>query len=79
MPTITLNGAPRVVSGDTTIIDLVSQTAARPLASDGRPLDGGGLGMAVAVDAAVVPRSRWSRTPVLEGQTIEIITAVQGG
>jgi sulfur carrier protein len=33
----------------------------------------------VAVDAAVVPRSRWRRTPVAEGQSIEIITAVQGG
>ncbi|MFC6258943.1 MoaD/ThiS family protein [Kocuria oceani] len=31
------------------------------------------------MDAAVVPRSRWGRTPVAEGQAVEIITAVQGG
>lgn len=79
MSAITLNGSPQVVSGDTTIVDLVAHTTARPLGADGRPLDGSRLGMAVAVDAVVVPRSRWHRTPVVEGQNIEIITAVQGG
>jgi sulfur carrier protein len=79
MSAITLNGTPRAVPEDTTIVDLVADIAARPLGPDGRPLDGGRLGMAVAVNAVVVPRSRWHRTPVVEGQIIEIITAVQGG
>jgi len=79
MSAITLNGAPRVVPEDTTVVDLVAETVGRPLGPDGRPVDGGRLGAAVAVDAAVVPRSRWGRTPVAEGQSIEIITAVQGG
>ncbi|GAA1131102.1 sulfur carrier protein ThiS [Citricoccus alkalitolerans] len=79
MSGITLNGAPHAVPEGTTIVDLVAEAVGRPLGPDGNMLDGGRLGMAVAVDAAVVPRSRWHRTPVVEGQSIEIITAVQGG
>lgn len=79
MTTITLNGRPHDVAGDATVVDLVAETVGRPLGPDGAPLDGGRLGVAVAVDAAVVPRSRWHRTPVAPGQAIEIITAVQGG
>jgi sulfur carrier protein len=36
-------------------------------------------GVAVAVDGEVVPLSRWSTTPLAEGQTIEVLRAVQGG
>lgn len=36
-------------------------------------------GVAVAVNNAVVPRAKWSQTPLGEGDTIEIIYAVQGG
>jgi sulfur carrier protein len=36
-------------------------------------------GVAVAVDGEVVPRSEWERTPVREGQRIEVVAAVQGG
>ena len=36
-------------------------------------------GVAVAVDGEVVPRSAWHRTPLREGQQIEVVTAVQGG
>lgn len=35
-------------------------------------------GVAVAVDGDVVPRSDWDRT-LEPGQTIDILTAVQGG
>ncbi len=79
MSAITLNGDPHAVPKDATIIDLVAEAVGRPLGPDGHPLDGDRLGIAVAVDASVVPRSRWHRTPVVEGQSIEIITAVQGG
>ena len=79
MPAITLNGTPQAVPEDTTIVDLVGEAIGRALGPDGHPLDGGRLGMAVAVDAVVLPRSRWHRTPVVEGQGIELITAVQGG
>ena len=37
-----------------------------------------GAGVAVAVDGDVVPRSDWDRE-LVEGQNIDILTAVQGG
>jgi sulfur carrier protein len=37
-----------------------------------------GKGIAVAVDAAVVPRSRWDEA-LTEGAKVEVVTAVQGG
>jgi len=36
-------------------------------------------GVAVAVDGAVVPRSRWSETRLAEGAQILVIRAAQGG
>ena len=38
-----------------------------------------GRGVAVAVDAEVVPRGRWSDTPLHEGAKVEVVHAVQGG
>ncbi|UMB68999.1 sulfur carrier protein ThiS [Mycobacterium paraterrae] len=35
-------------------------------------------GIAVAVDQAVLPRSRWATT-LSDGADIEVVTAVQGG
>lgn len=35
-------------------------------------------GVAVAIDGAVVPRSQWSRE-IQNGDTVDILTAVQGG
>ena len=35
-------------------------------------------GIAIAVDATVVPRSQWEQ-PLVEGSVIDILTAVQGG
>lgn len=79
MPTISFNGTVRSVPPETTVIDLVAGATRRSLAVNGTPHDGGRLGVAVAVDAVVVPRSLWSRTPVAEGQNVEIVTAIQGG
>ena len=42
-------------------------------------LPGEGRGIAVAVDAEVVPRGRWPETPLHEGARVEIVQAVQGG
>ena len=36
-------------------------------------------GVAVALDGAVVPRSRWASTEVPEGARGDALTAVQGG
>jgi len=36
-------------------------------------------GLAVAVDAEVVPRSEWDATALAEGQKVEVLAAIQGG
>jgi sulfur carrier protein len=36
-------------------------------------------GVAVAIDGAVVPRSRWDQTTPQVGATVDIVGAVQGG
>lgn len=77
--TISLNGRDHEVAPGATLIDAVAQTTGRALAADGTPHDGERLGVAAAIDAVVVPRSRWSATPLEAGQTVEIITAMQGG
>ncbi len=38
-----------------------------------------GRGVAVALDGEVVPRSAWERTPLREGQAVEVLAAIQGG
>lgn len=49
-------------------------TVAALLASMGYPE----RGIAVAVDQAVLPRSRWATT-LSDGARLEVVTAVQGG
>jgi thiazole synthase len=39
----------------------------------------GGRGIAVALDGEVIPRSEWERTPLREGQAVEVLAAIQGG
>jgi thiazole synthase len=36
-------------------------------------------GVAVAIDGEVVPRSEWDRTPLSDGQKVEVLAAIQGG
>jgi sulfur carrier protein len=36
-------------------------------------------GLAVAVDAQVVPRSQWERHRLQEGDRVEVLAAIQGG
>ncbi|WP_109509240.1 sulfur carrier protein ThiS [Nocardioides speluncae] len=62
--TILLNGEPVAVAPDTTVADL---------------LDADPRGCAVAVNGEVVPRERHAATPVADGDTVEIVRAVQGG
>jgi sulfur carrier protein len=39
----------------------------------------GGRGVAVAVDAEVVPRGEWERHALDEGDHVEVLRAIQGG
>jgi sulfur carrier protein len=41
--------------------------------------DSGRRGVAVAVDGEVVPRSGWDEARLAEGQTVEVVEAIQGG
>ncbi|WP_022886890.1 sulfur carrier protein ThiS [Glaciibacter superstes] len=79
LPDITLNGAARAHRPGETVTDLVGEATGRRIAPDGQAADGKRLGVAVALNAAVVPRSQWSTTALNPGDDIEIITAVQGG
>jgi sulfur carrier protein len=67
---ITLNGEPRELAGDEPrVVDVLAVLA----------LDREARGVAVAVDGAVVPRSRWTETPLAAGMRVEVLTAAQGG
>ena len=67
---VLVNGAPREVPDGTTVAGLVREVNGG--AGDGR-------GVAVAVDAEVVPRSAWDRVELADGQRIEVVGAIQGG
>jgi sulfur carrier protein len=66
---IEVNGAPSGVAAGTTVADLL-------IALD---VPEGARGIAVAVDAEVVPRADWPAFALADGARVEILTAVQGG
>ena len=75
---ITVNGAQSATAA-ADLLHLVAELTGRELAPTGQPLDGSRLGVAVAVNAAVVPRSQWAGRALTEGDDVELVTAVQGG
>ena len=48
-------------------------------AVDTLDLPAAGRGVAVAVDAEVVPRTEWERHELREGARVEVLRAIQGG
>jgi thiamine biosynthesis protein ThiS len=66
MITIRLNGEP-YTTGAITVATLL------------RELDSPPRGVAVAVNGHVVPRATHEATPLHEGDSVEVIRAVQGG
>jgi len=76
---ITLNGNSRAVGAKATVTTLVSQVTGRALASNGHAADGQRLGVAIARNSELVPRSHWHSTALAEGDEIELLTAIQGG
>jgi sulfur carrier protein len=48
-------------------------------ALDALDLPGAGRGVAVAVDAEVVPRGQWEAKQLHDGARIEVLRAIQGG
>ena len=69
MPHIHVNGERREVPDGLTVRTL--------LAHVGRDPDQ--TGMAVALADRVIRRAEWDETPVGEGDSVEIVTAAQGG
>jgi sulfur carrier protein len=65
-----VNGETRDLPDAITIAQLVAREA--PGLESGR-------GVAVAVDAEVIPRSEWHDTTLEPGQTVEVLAAMQGG
>ena len=66
---ILVNGKPTDLSADLTVAALLATLDVPP---EGR-------GVAVAVDAEVVPRTEWSDRVVQDGAHVEVVTAIQGG
>ena len=66
---VVVNGKAAELPEDATVASLV-ETLQLPAA---------GRGVAVAVDAEVVPRGAWDRTALAEGARVEVVHAVQGG
>lgn len=68
--TLTVNGAERSdVPAGTTVAGLL----------DLLDLPQRDRGVAVAVDAEVVPKSAWAITVLTDGDEVEVLVAVQGG
>ena len=64
---LTINGDAEEWADGLTLAELVAQR----MRSD--------RGVAAAVDGAVAPRSAWADVVLHDGQTVELLTAVQGG
>jgi sulfur carrier protein len=66
---VVLNGAEAELSAGTTVASAL-ESLNLPVAA---------RGVAVAVDAEVVPRGQWAGTELHEGARVEILRAIQGG
>jgi sulfur carrier protein len=67
--TVTVNGEPHELTPGTTVAQLLDQL----------DVPAGRRGVAVAVDAEVVPRTEWDTTEVPDGARVEVLVAIQGG
>jgi sulfur carrier protein len=67
---VLVNGEARELPDAFTVAELVAKEA---------PDLQGGRGVAVAVDAQVIPRSEWAATTLEAGQSVELLAAMQGG
>ncbi|HLM50884.1 MAG TPA: sulfur carrier protein ThiS [Solirubrobacteraceae bacterium] len=66
---VSVNGRPRELPDEATIVTVLD---ALELAPERR-------GVAVAVDATVVPRGRWAEHRLHPDAAIEVVAAIQGG
>lgn len=66
---ISVNGEPRDLPAPATVGALLDALGIEPRRR----------GIAVAVDAEVVPRATWDAHELREGDRVEVLTAIQGG
>jgi sulfur carrier protein len=66
---VEVNGTPTEVADDATVQSVVTQLGAHNARR----------GIAVAVNAEVVPRSEWETWRLSDGMSVEVVTAIQGG
>jgi sulfur carrier protein len=66
---VTVNGEPRELPAGATVASVVELLDVAP----------GARGVAVALDGAVVARSRWTGTELRDGALIEVVAAIGGG
>ena len=64
-----LNGEPTDLAGAATVADAVRAAGVADEAQ----------GVAVALDGEVVPRGEWTQRELREGESLEVVHAVQGG
>ena len=74
-----MSGRTQNIADGASVSTLVSQLTGRAIGPDGQAADGQRLGVAVARNAEVVPRSQWHATALADGDDVELVTAVQGG
>ena len=67
--TVVVNGEARELPRGTTVSALL----------EALDVPGGASGVAVAVDAEVVPRGDWDSTELDDGARVEVLRAIQGG
>ena len=65
---VEINGEVRELAGEPRLVDAIRATGANEE-----------RGLAVALDGEVVPRSEWEGTELREGQSVEVLAAIQGG
>jgi sulfur carrier protein len=66
---VTLNGEPVELDPGATAADAVRAAG----------MDGEARGVAIAVEGEVVPRAEWDRRGLHDGDSVEVVHAVQGG
>ncbi|TAP27755.1 MULTISPECIES: sulfur carrier protein ThiS [Micrococcaceae] len=76
---ITVNNQPVQVDAGLSLREFIARHIGKELDKDSKAIDGSKLGLAAAVNGAVVPRSSWNGFAVQSGHTIELVTAAQGG
>ena len=67
--TALVNGVPTELPDDSTVADVITKLGHNAQ----------GRGIAVAVNGEVVPRAEWASHPLADGDSVELLVAVQGG